>query len=146
MAFIAYVAAIVANLLVRVETSKGSGTLIQSILTDEDSQTFINVFMLAFCGKLYFSMFVWTLMIWAFLNICEGGNHLLNVDGVKGLKNFRSMFNWARTNRLWLVKLKNTIEVLIVVSCPFGWIILQQCAPLLPIIYIQIVRVKYVTS
>lgn len=101
IALMAYVAAVIANLIERWETGKGS--LIQFMLTDEDSQTVLNVFFLLFCGKAYTALFIWTLLIWAFLNVCEGGFHMLNVGKVKAFKNFKSLFDWTRLNRFWLV-------------------------------------------
>jgi hypothetical protein len=143
---ICYLAAILCNILDRKKNCKAGSSIWQIILTDEDSLTMFNIMVTIFCGKIYSALLAYTLIIWAFLNVCEAGYHLAIEKDLKSLKSFRVLFEWTRVNRFWLVQIKTNIEVFVCLSSPLAWIGFAGCAPLLPVIYVQIIRLKYVTS
>jgi hypothetical protein len=143
IAYICYVAAIIANIFDRKQHGKSSKTW-QYALTDEDSLTLCNLLALIFCGKIYSAILISTLVIWAMLNIFEAGHHLAKEK--IAFTSWKKCFEWARLNRFKLVQLKCSLEVFVCVTSPFAWILFALCAPLLPITYVQIVRLKYVTS
>ena len=132
----------IANLFDRKQNGKSKTW--QYLITDEDSLTFCNVLVLIFCGKIYSAILISTLIIWAVLNICEAGYHLANEK--KAVQSWKKCFEWARLNRFWLVQVKCNLEVFVCVTSPFGWILFSGCAPLLPIVYVQIIRLKFVTN
>lgn len=70
-----FVGATIANVLERIEL--GKTVPMHILLSDEDTLNMSSLCMLLFCGKVYTALFLWTLVIWAVLNVCEGGHHHL---------------------------------------------------------------------
>lgn len=55
------------------------------------------------------------------------------------------IFDSVKAYRITVLKFRSYIEILIAILCSVTWL-LGWCAPIFPIIYIQFMRVKYVTS
>ena len=136
LAYTCFTIAVIINLAERM--SKENLSLLECFLIDEDTSNFINMVFIMFSGTIYKLLFILTMVIWASLNVAEFGCHVTggkNQSQIDQLKSMRSVFVYFKVHRVFLVQLKNHIEVFIALSSPFGWIMFGMCAPLLPVIY-----------
>jgi len=93
-----------------------------------------------------FIRFIYTLAlaIWAFLSVAEQGFEITRGRKVAGLSMMRKYFCWAILNEIRLVQIKSHIEVGITLFSPLLFFPLGMCAPLLPLIGLQVIRLKFV--
>lgn len=84
------------------------------------------------------------LVIWALLNLAEMGQQLTRHRHVPGLSALRPLFMTLVLNEIPILRVKNMIEVVISLCSPLLWFPCGLCAPLLPLIGIQLTRLKYV--
>ena len=63
---------------------------------------------------------------------------------VPGIILLQPCFEWFVVNEIELIQIKNQIEIALFFFSPFLWFPLSQCAPLFPLLGLQLVRLKYV--
>ncbi len=85
-------------------------------------------------------------LIWAFLNTCEWFDFIImKMPGVPIVPLFKNLVQMTSDNQIEIVFLKNYIEVLIV---PLSFVVwyFSWCAPIIGIILLQAMRIKYLGS
>jgi hypothetical protein len=113
---------------------------LQHMLADEDAFTLFCLFFMRLCSPKIQLVYLSALVMWAGLNIAE------HCYTQKILTVMKPMFEWLILNEVEIVKLKATIEITTTFFSPLLLFPLGLCAPLLPLIGLQVVRLKYVIS
>jgi hypothetical protein len=119
-------------------------TFLQQLLADEDAFTIFTLFFMQFSNSTVRFVYTVALLVWALLNIAEFGFQLLRKKRVPGLSLFQKYFCWAILNEIKIVQLKSHIEVGVTLVSPLLFFPMGMCAPLLPLIGLQVIRLKYV--
>jgi len=113
---------------------------------EEETVTICNLFLIAFAGPYFKYLMLFTLSIWASLNVAQAGQNILQKNpNAPGLAALAPIFESIKINRIAFVQLKSHIEVFLGMAGTFLWPF-GFCAPLFPIVFLQFLRVRYVTS
>jgi len=117
---------------------------VQQVLSDEDVFTIFTLFFMQFANSTVRFVYTVALILWALLNICEQGFQITRKRKVPGLKMFQKYFCWAILHEIQIVQLKSHIEVGVTLISPLLFFPFGMCAPLLPLIGLQVLRLKFV--
>lgn len=104
------------------------------------------IILLLFAGVLLRFLLYTCLLLWAYLECCDWGNEILNLDpGFLGLALLKPILVKGINNKIKVVQLKSHIELFICFISIFGFFF-GYCAPIFPLLYIQIIRFKFVVN
>ena len=125
---------------------KPSDSFIHILLSDEEAMHmvwFLTYILLGWQLKFFVDCIFLT---WAFLNTCELLDYLImNYPGAPIIGLFSNMVKATQDNTLNIMYIKNYVEVLIVPVSMVGWLF-SWCAPVLSIILVQYLRIKFMGS
>ena len=136
----------VCSLINRKMTLKPNETFIHILLSDEEAMHaiwFLTYILIGWQIKIFVDFMF---LAWAFLNTCELLDYLIvNYPGAPIIGLFANMVRATQDNTIEIVTIKNYVEVLIVPVSMVGWLF-SWCAPVLGIILVQYVRIKFMGS
>jgi hypothetical protein len=143
-----YIGASIASFADKVHPSNNSllkASFWQRVVIDEDSFTSFNILHMAFCKQTYRFAFILTLVAWACVNLAEIGQRLTQNRRIVGLSLLRPMFLAIIVKEFFILQIKSHFEVFIILLSPFWWLG-GGCAPIVPLLSFQLLRVRYVIS
>lgn len=117
---------------------------LQEFLADEDAFTIITLFFMQLCSAQLRLVYTVALMLWALVNVAELGLRVTKSQRIAGLVMLHPYFCSIVANEIMLVKIKSHIEVCVAMMSPLLWFPVGWCAPLLPLLGLQVIRLKYV--
>jgi hypothetical protein len=98
------------------------------------------------CSTELRAVYLVALAIWALLSVCESGLALSKQPPFGFLRVLQPHFLRIIAIEIQLILFKSHIETAIMFFSPLLWLPCGLCAPLYPLMVLQIVRLKYVVS
>ena len=144
--WIFFVATAVSLLQRKLSLTRKSDSFLHMLLADEECMHgiwFLTYLLLGAQMKVFVDLMF---LVWAFLNTMEWFDFLImKYPSFPIIGLFANLIKMTQDNTTYIVQLKNYVEIALVPVSLCGWT-LAWCAPVLGIILVQAIRIKYLGS